>query len=111
MTLAFRRARADDLGAIVALLADDPIGRTRESGAGETDRRYPEAFAAIEQDPNQLLAVAERNGEIVGTLQLSFIPGLTRSGMWRGQIEGVRVAAAERRYRGGPARDRRPLSE
>jgi len=96
MTLAFRRARADDLGAIVALLADDPIGRTRESSAAERDSRYAEAFAAIEQDPNQLLAVAERDGMTVGVLQLSFIPGLTRSGMWRGQIEGVRVASAER---------------
>ena len=96
MTLTFRRARADDLGAIVALLADDPIGRTRESSAAELDRRYAEAFAAIEQDPNQLLAVAERDGQVVGVFQLSFIPGLTRSGMWRGQIEGVRVASAER---------------
>ena len=96
MPLAFRRARAEDLGVIVALLADDPIGRTRESGAAESGSRYAEAFAAIEQDPNQLLAVAERDGMTVGVLQLSFIPGLTRSGMWRGQIEGVRVASAER---------------
>ncbi len=96
MPLAFRRARAEDLGVIVALLADDPIGRTRESGAAESNSRYAEAFAAIEQDPNQLLAVAERDGMTVGVLQLSFIPGLTRSGMWRGQIEGVRVASAER---------------
>jgi GNAT superfamily N-acetyltransferase len=81
---------------IVGLLADDPIGRTRESSTAELDENYAEAFAAIEQDPNQLLAVAERDGRIVGVLQLSFIPGLTRSGMWRGQIEGVRVAAAER---------------
>ena len=58
--------------------------------------RYAEAFAAIEQDPNQLLAVAERDGRVVGVLQLSFIPGLTRRGMWRGQIEGVRVASGER---------------
>lgn len=94
--LAFRRARPTDLTAIVGLLADDPIGRTRESGAAELDERYTKAFAAIEQDPNQLLAVAEHEGRIVGVLQLSFIPGLTRSGMWRGQIEGVRVAAAER---------------
>jgi len=96
MTLAFRRARAEDLGVIVALLADDPIGRTRESSAAELDRRYWEAFAAIEKDPNQLLAVADREGQVVGVFQLSFIPGLTRSGMWRGQIEGVRVASAER---------------
>ena len=96
MPLAFRRARAEDLGVIVGLLADDPIGRTRESSAAKPDRRYADAFAAIEQDPNQLLAVAERDGMTVGVLQLSFIPGLTRSGMWRGQIEGVRVASAER---------------
>jgi GNAT superfamily N-acetyltransferase len=94
--LTFRRARANDLGVIVGLLADDPIGRTRESSTAELDENYAAAFAAIEQDPNQLLAVAERDGRIVGVLQLSFIPGLTRSGMWRGQIEGVRVAAAER---------------
>jgi GNAT superfamily N-acetyltransferase len=94
--LTFRRARADDLVVIVRLLADDPIGRMRESSAAELDERYAEAFAAIKQDPNQLLAVAERDGRVVGVLQLSFIPGLTRRGMWRGQIEGVRVAAAER---------------
>jgi GNAT superfamily N-acetyltransferase len=94
--LTFRRARGNDLGVIVGLLADDPIGRTRESSTAELDENYAEAFAAIEQDPNQLLSVAERDGRIVGVLQLSFIPGLTRSGMWRGQIEGVRVAAAER---------------
>ena len=82
---------------IVRLLADDPIGRMRESSAAELDKRYAEAFAAIGQDPNQLLAVAERDGQIVGILQLSFIPGLTRSGMWRGQIEGVLVVAAAER--------------
>ena len=96
MTLTFRRARADDLCAIVVLLADDPIGRTRESSAADLDRCYADAFAAIDQDPNQLLAVAEQGDRIIGVLQLSFIPGLTRSGMWRGQIEGMRVAASER---------------
>jgi GNAT superfamily N-acetyltransferase len=95
-SLIFRRARPEDLTVIVGLLADDPIGRTRESGAAELDECYADAFAAIERDPNQLLAVAERDGRVVGMLQLSFIPGLTRRGMWRGQIEGVRVASAER---------------
>jgi len=33
---------------------------------------------------------------VIGVLQLSFIPGLTRRGMWRGQIEGVRSAYANR---------------
>ena len=92
----FRRATAEDLPAIVALLADDPLGRGRENAEPEADSCYRDAFAAIERDPNQLLAVAERSGTVVGVLQLSFIPGLTRRGMWRGQIEGVRVAASER---------------
>ena len=93
----FRRAAAVDLERVVALLADDPLGRARESAtAAGLDPRYRKAFAAIERDPNQLLAVAERDGVVIGVLQLSFIPGLTRRGMWRGQIEGVRVAAGER---------------
>jgi GNAT superfamily N-acetyltransferase len=92
----FRRAASDDLPAIVALLADDPIGGGRESVGVHLDPRYAVAFAAIERDPNQLLAVAERGGKVIGVLQLSFIPSLTRRGMWRGQIEGVRVAPAER---------------
>lgn len=90
----FRRARAGDAAAIVALLADDPIGQGRE-GDGAA-RAYADAFAAIDADPNQFLLVAERADEIVGCLQLTFIPGLTRTGMWRGQIEGVRVAASAR---------------
>jgi GNAT superfamily N-acetyltransferase len=94
--VAFRQARSADLATIVALLADDPIGRGRENPGPQLDTCYHDAFAAIERDPNQLLAVAERGGQVVGVLQLSFIPGLTRRGMWRGQIEGVRVAAEER---------------
>ena len=92
----FRRAAPDDLETIVALLADDPIGRDRENPGPQLDACYREAFASIERDPNQLLVVAERGGQVIGVLQLSFIPGLTRRGMWRGQIEGVRVAASER---------------
>jgi GNAT superfamily N-acetyltransferase len=92
----FRRAGSADLRAIVALLADDPIGSGRESVGAQPDPCYAAAFAAIERDPNQLLAVAENGGQVIGVLQLSFIPGLTRRGMWRGQIEGVRIAQAER---------------
>jgi len=94
--VSFRAASARDLITIVALLADDPIGRGRENPGSQLETCYREAFAAIERDPNQLLAVAERSGDVIGVLQLSFIPGLTRRGMWRGQIEGVRVAASER---------------
>ena len=94
--VAFRRATPDDLETIVALLADDPLGRERENPEPQLRNCYRDAFAAIERDPNQLLAVAERGGTVIGCLQLSFIPGLTRRGMWRGQIEGVRIAGAER---------------
>lgn len=84
---------AQDLAAIVALLADDDLGKTREAPG---DPCYAEAFAAIEADPNQFLAVVDDGGEIVGCLQLSFIPGLSLKGMWRGQIESVRIAASRR---------------
>jgi GNAT superfamily N-acetyltransferase len=95
-SLTFRRAASDDLSAIVALLADDPIGGGRESAGTPLDPRYVEAFSAIDRDPGQLLAVGDRDGRVIGVLQLSFIPGLTRLGMLRGQIEGVRIAASER---------------
>jgi GNAT superfamily N-acetyltransferase len=88
-----RRATAADLDAIVALLADDMLGAGREKPG---DPAYAAAFAAIGADPNQLLAVAEEAGRVVGCLQLTFIPGLSRLGMWRGQIEGVRIAASHR---------------
>jgi ribosomal protein S18 acetylase RimI-like enzyme len=91
-----RRATAQDLPAIVALLADDELGRTRESAGPSLDPRYGEAFAAIERDANQFLAVVDDGGAVVGCLQLSFIPGLSLSGMWRGQIESVRIASARR---------------
>jgi GNAT superfamily N-acetyltransferase len=95
-SVTFRRAASDDLPAIVALLADDPIGSGRESAGTPLNPRYVEAFSAIDRDPNQLLAVSDRDGRMIGVLQISFIPGLTGRGMWRGQIEGVRIAAGER---------------
>jgi GNAT superfamily N-acetyltransferase len=94
--IVFQRARADDLAAIVELLIDDMLGRTREDSSESGSEPYMAAFAAIDVDPNQLLAVALDGEEIVGTLQLSFIPGLARNGAWRGQIEGVRVASTRR---------------
>jgi GNAT superfamily N-acetyltransferase len=96
MSALFRAARAEDLPAIIALLAEDVLGATREAPGPPPDPAYAAAFAAIAADPNQLLAVAEVAGEVAGTLQLSFIPGLARRGAWRGQIEAVRVAARHR---------------
>ena len=92
----FRSARSNDLAAIVALLADDELGATREDASTPLDPRYTAAFAAVTADPNQLLLVADRGGGVVGCLQITFIPGLTRTGMWRGQIEGVRIAREKR---------------
>jgi ribosomal protein S18 acetylase RimI-like enzyme len=89
-----RRATLADVPAIVALIADDQLGSTRESLDDLTP--YTEAFAALDADPNQLLIVADRNGEVVGTFQLTFIPGLSRRGSWRAQIEAVRVAPSTR---------------
>lgn len=92
----FRKARAADLPAIVALLADDMLGRNREDPSLPLLVEYQKAFEAIDGDANQFLAVVEWDGEVVGTLQLSFIPGLAHKGGLRGQIEAVHVASARR---------------
>jgi GNAT superfamily N-acetyltransferase len=91
--LVIRRARAEDVALIVAMLADDPLGATRETPG---DPGYTSAFAAIDADERQLLVVAETAGEVVGTLQLTFIPGLSRRGATRAQIEAVRVRSDQR---------------
>ncbi|HYZ63469.1 MAG TPA: GNAT family N-acetyltransferase [Acetobacteraceae bacterium] len=92
----FRRAEPDDLPAIVAMLADDALGRAREAPDLPLLQDYTDAFATIERDPNQLLIVAVRAGKVVGTLQVTFIPGISHKGAWRGEIEGVRIAAGQR---------------
>lgn len=92
----FRSATLADLPAIIALLADDRLGQGREDAADPPNPAYLASFAAIAADANQYLAVAENEGCVIGCLQLSFIPGLSRLGMWRGQIEGVRIAADRR---------------
>lgn len=92
----FGRATREDVPAIVALLADDILGAKREHAGGTDLEPYFTAFEEIAADPNQFLCVARLGGEVVGTLQLSFIPGLSRGGAKRGQIEAVRVAASQR---------------
>lgn len=97
--IVFRTATRADLAAIVALLADDPLGREREAAnpaADAIDARYLAAFEAIAADANQQLVVATEGDTVVGTLQLSFIPGIARQGAWRGQIEAVRIASRRR---------------
>ena len=94
--LEFRRARANDLAAIVELLANDPLGAKRERLQSPLPASYAAAFAAIDRDPNQELVVACRDRAVVGVMQLTFLPYLTYAGGWRAQIEGVRIAAQER---------------
>src|SRR5690606_19159325 len=94
--LTFRHAVLSDVRAIVALLADDVLGAGREL-SGEADHRpYHLSFDAITRDPNQLLCVGCYGDEVVATMQLTFIPGMSRGGATRGQIEAVRVASAHR---------------
>jgi len=95
-TAAARLALIDDLPAIVGLLADDVLGRSRENTAPPLHSDYLAAFEAINDDPNQVFVVFEAEGVIIGCLQLSFIPGLSRQGAWRGQIESVRISSERR---------------
>jgi ribosomal protein S18 acetylase RimI-like enzyme len=96
MTMIFRPATTADLPAILAMLIDDELGKLREDPGTPLNPSYLEAFEAIARDPNQLLAVADRDSQVVGCLQLTFLPGLSHRGAWRGQIEGVRIAASQR---------------
>ncbi len=89
-----RKARREDIGAIVRMLADDQLGATRDD---PTDLDpYLRAFDEIVTDPNQLLVVVAHGDQPVGTLQLTIIPGLARRGALRGQIEAVRIHADHR---------------
>lgn len=92
--LEIRRATADDLAAIVGLLADDPLGAQRESP--DDLAPYRAALRRLADDPNQHMMVAVREERVVGTLQLTVIPGLSRRGSTRSVIEGVRIHADER---------------
>jgi len=104
----FRRAERRDLAAILDLLADDEIARARSAvglaangtpAAGTRRDAVIAAFEAIDADPRNELVVADEGGEVVGTCQLTFIPGLSRGGTERMTIEAVRVRA-DRRGRG-----------
>ncbi|NEE08587.1 GNAT family N-acetyltransferase [Streptomyces sp. SID7499] len=92
--LEIRAAVADDVPAIVGMLADDPLGAQRESP--DDLAPYLSALERLRADPNQRLVVAVREGRVVGTLQLTIIPGLSRRGATRSIVEGVRIHADER---------------
>ena len=103
MSFVIRPAVEADLPAIVPLLAADPISGQRDDPSLPLDPGYGLAFAAIAALPHSHLMVAEDGGEVVGVLQLTFIPGLIRKGAWRAYLEGVFVRA-DRRSQGIGAR-------
>lgn len=88
--IAFRPSREADVPAIVALLADDPLGATREGGDVAA---YLTAFRAMRESPAMHLIVGERAGAAVATYQLAILPGLSSRGQTRALLEAVRVAA------------------
>ncbi|HEX5598598.1 MAG TPA: GNAT family N-acetyltransferase [Micromonosporaceae bacterium] len=92
----FRPARRDEVPAIVAMLADDGLGKGREAVGEEIDAAYWRAFELMADDPNNMQIVVEAGGEIVGTMQLTFIASLSRRGGLRAQIEAVRVRSDQR---------------
>jgi len=91
MPIQVRQATREDLPAIVQMLAEDELGTRRERFEVPLPQSYYEAFDAIESDPNQEIVVAELDGEVIGTLQLMFLPSLSYQGGTRAQVESVRV--------------------
>lgn len=94
--LVFRRATRDDLSYIVRMLADDALGASREAYTTPLPESYYEAFEALDGDANNELVVAEIEGKVIGTLQITYIPSISYQGRWRAQIESVRVSAEVR---------------
>ncbi len=97
--ITIRRARRDDVGAIVRMLADDALGASRERLEEPLPPSYFQAFERVARDPNLKLVVAEEGGAVVACLQLCILPGISSQGASRGLIEDVRVAS-DRRNRG-----------
>nr|WP_062337483.1 GNAT family N-acetyltransferase [Herbidospora sakaeratensis] len=95
MSATFRPATRDDVPRIVELLADDAISRARGHVTPVGPGHWA-AYDAIEADPRNEIVVAEVDGEVVGTMQLTYIPGLSRDGAERAQVEAVRVASGHR---------------
>lgn len=95
-SITIRRARRDDVGIIVAMLADDPLGSGRERLEHPLPASYFKAFESVDHDPNIQLVVAEEGGAVIGCLQLCILPGLSSQGASRALIEDVRVASCRR---------------
>jgi GNAT superfamily N-acetyltransferase len=109
MHLAYRNATPADLPFLIGLIVEDSVVATNDDPADAMHADYVAALTAIDADPNQEMLVVERDGQPVGCFQLSYLPGLMRRGMWRGQIEVVHVAAASRSLGIGSAMMRHAL--
>ena len=96
MSLTFRKADLEDLAHIVRMLADDFLGQTRERFEDPLPDSYVAAFREIEADKNNELIVAEIDGRLVGTLQITFTPSISFQGGLRSTVESVRVDDAFR---------------
>lgn len=92
----FRDASKDDLSRLVELLADDDIAEGREQAKGDLLPAYAAAFDEMMKSPDNRIVVAEQDGEIIGSLQLVFIAGLSRQGAKRAIVESVRVSSSAR---------------
>ncbi len=96
-TALLRRATVDDTDAVIALLADDPISAARGDVASDEDRpAYTRGLVEILTEPSNDLLVVELDGDVVGTLQLTSIPGMARRGARRLLVEAVRVRSSLR---------------
>lgn len=94
--LSYRDATRDDIAFIVGIIVADSVVPTNDLPDQPDHPAYVAAFEAISADPNQRMVIAEIDGAPVGTVQLTFIPGLNHLGMWRGLIEAVHIVPAQR---------------
>lgn len=96
MSLTYRRAIEADLPFIVKLLTEDAVRATDDRPDEPFHPRYVAALRELEADPNQMMMVAVLEGETVGTIQLTFIPGISALGTKRCLVEAVHIAPAHR---------------
>ncbi|MFD1161105.1 GNAT family N-acetyltransferase [Hwangdonia seohaensis] len=95
--MVFRKATIEDVPKIVEMIADDDLGKTREQFKIPLPKAYLDAFEKINADENQeLIVVEDEHRDVIGTLQLTFIPYLTYRGGIRAQIEAVRIRKDKR---------------
>jgi len=95
--ITYRPATRADLPFMVALIAEDDVSDVpMDDPSDPSGPAYVAGFDAIESDPNQVLVIAEREGKPIGTLQITYLPGIARKGMWRGLIESVHIIPPER---------------